>query len=427
MTLKNQLLFDDLENTLNSTLEFLRAKDSIIKEMESELKELENEINFDLSKGLNVDKKELKLKDLEEALYLYEMKPSDILIECTHINNINNCIARISGDRIKTYGEAKVEYIKDLDNREKLTTIIKDMEKEFSKLKEENDIKKELRNKIVKSEMHLNGLNSRVKLYEDSFSAFIEKENELKEEVNKSSSELNSMLFEIEKDNKRLDKLKQSLNYDNDELNKNKKSLSSIEDKINELKNKSEDLGPSITNDISKLEEEKVSLEEEILLIKNNISSGIKEKRELEKVISKNKKELNKKDDNEPLINSNLNFINTQFNTLETYEDVNDLWKSKFSNFKDNVDSLAKENKYKYSNVNGETESPLNPLVEYTDRLKNMISFIQENDVIIDENDDNDDDTPKIVYREKEKESKLNPIVIGAIAIGGALILSKTK
>ena len=66
------------------------------------------------------------------------------------------------------------------------------------------------------------------------------------------------------------------------------------------------------------------------------------------------------------------------------------------------------------------------PLIEYTERLQNMISFIKENDIVIDDNDIEEVET-EIIYREKPKESKLNPIVIGAIAIGGALILSKTN
>ena len=123
MNLQSQHLFDDLESTLNSALGFLKGKESTLKELEKELEELDNEINFDLSKGLNVDKKKLKLEDLEKAFYEYEVKPADILIECTHINNINNCVAKINGERIKTYGEAKIEYTEDLQNKEKLLLI----------------------------------------------------------------------------------------------------------------------------------------------------------------------------------------------------------------------------------------------------------------------------------------------------------------
>ena len=424
MNLKNQQIFDDLDNTLNSTLEFLKSKASRIKELENELDELENEINFDISKGLDVDKKQIKLKDLQDALYEYEMRPSDILVECTHINNINNCIAKINGNRIKTYGDAKLEHTQDLESKEKLAKIIANMENEFSKIKEETDIKVELRNKIVNSEMHVNSLDARIKLYDDNFKSFIKKEKELKDEIAKFNDDFNSTASIIENNNKKINSLTDEINSYKTEIESKTKEIKNIEDEIEVLNNKTKELGPIITNDITKLEESKEILKEKIVELKANVTSLTKEKIQVEKELRKNKIELNKKEDKEPLINSTINFINTQFNSIEDFEDINELWENKFSNFKENVDIIAKENNYKYSNANGEDESPVNPLIEYTDKLRNMISFIQQNDIIIDEHDDVE---PEIIYRDKPKESKLNPIVIGAIAIGGALILSKTN
>jgi chromosome segregation ATPase len=426
MNLENQNMFDDLENILNSTLEFLKGKDSIIKEKEAELDQLENEIDFDLSKELNVDKKKLKLKDLEKELYEYEMRPSDILIECTHINNINNCIAKINGARVQTYGEAKLHYKKDIGNKEKLTTIINNMESELSKIKEENDIKNELRTKIVNSEMHLNSLNARTKLYEDTFNAFVAKEKDFTDEINSYNNGFNLLLSDIEKNNTDLEAITKELSDLTSHVEQKEKNVLDISDKITELEKKSEELTPAINNDISKLLDEKARLEKELIDLADTVKVLISDKKSVEKILIEKNKTLNNKENKEPLINSNINFLNTQYGSLEAFDNINDLWKSKFTGLKDNIDNLAKENKYKYSNANGDNISPVNPLIEYTERLQNMISFIKENDIVIDDNDIEEVET-EIIYREKPKESKLNPIVIGAIAIGGALILSKTN
>ena len=419
-------MFEDLDNTLNSTLEFLKRKDSIIKEKELELDELENKINFDLSQGLNVDKKKLKLKKLEDDLYQYETQPADILIECTHINNINNCIAKLSGSRIETYGDAKLKYKKDLENKNKLTVIISGMEKELSKIKEESDIKNELRTKIVNSEMHLNGLNARAKLYEDTFSPFVAKEKQLVNEKDGHTKQLNLLLAKIETNNAALNSIVKELADLTSNVKLKEKKVLDINNKIKDLENKSEDLGPAITNDINNLLNKKEGLEKELIELADNISRLTLDKKEAEKTLAEKNKILNGRQDNEPLVNSSINFINTQYGSLESLDNVNDLWKNKFSGLKENINNLAKENKYKYSNAAGDIASPYNPLIEYTERLQNMISFIKENDIIIEDTDENDDET-QIIYREKPQESKLNPMVIGAIAIGGALILSNTK
>jgi hypothetical protein len=75
--------------------------------------------------------------------------------------------------------------------------------------------------------------------------------------------------------------------------------------------------------------------------------------------------------------------------------------------------------------VNGEENNTLNPLINSTERLQKMIDFIKENDLIIEPGEV--DNNVRVVYKEKEKENKLNPIVIGAIALGGVFMLSKVK
>lgn len=424
MNLKNQNLFDNLDETLSSTLEFLRGKESRLKEMENEMAELEDEINLDISKGHNVSKKKLKLKDLERSFREYEVNPSDILIECTHINNINNCIAKINGNRVKTYGEAKLEYEQDLISKEKLVDILKDMENKLSKIKNENDVKSELRKKIVNTEMHINSLDSRIKLYQDNFKSFSEKEQSLKSEKEKYDNEFNSSLSEIEKKNKNLNTLIEKIKALNFDIKSKQNSIEEDNIKLAELNKKTTSLSLAVNNDANILKT--TILEDQDILkdLKSSLDIAIKEKRVLEKNINQNNKSLLNRKNKEPMVDSTINFINSQYDSLEVFDDVNDLWKFKFNGFKENIEKLAKENKYTYSNANGDSETPLNPLIEYTDRLKNMITFIQENDIVIDEHDEVE---PEIIYRDKPKESKINPIVVGAIALSGAYILSKTK
>jgi chromosome segregation ATPase len=425
MNLENQGLLDDLNKTINSALEFLNGKESRMKKMEEELTMLESEINFDSSKGLNVDKKKIKLKDLEDSLYEYEVRPSDVLIECTHINNINNCMAKINGERIHTYGEAKLDYENDLKNKSKLSLIVKDIEKEFSKINDENEVKKELREKIVKSEMHINGLDSRIKLYEHKFSDFTSKEKELKSKLNLDKDELNKIVSLIEIDKKELDSLVIELDSVNEVLSTKNKQVEELININAELKEKSTNQGPIISNDINNNEKEKLSLEVEIKGLKSKLKILIKNKKKVESKIKDNNSSLNERKDMEPFISSNINFINTLHDSLEYNEDVNDLWKSMFKGFNDKLSQLSKDNNYPYLNVNGEENNTLNPLINSTERLQKMIDFIKENDLIIEPGEV--DNNVRVVYKEKEKENKLNPIVIGAIALGGVFMLSKVK
>lgn len=424
--MENQDIYEELQNSIKLSLGFLKGKDAKIKSMEEEISLLNDDINKDASQGYDIQAKTKKLDSLEKSLYDYETLDSDVLLECTHINNINNCILKINGNRVETFGDAKKNYESDMQNKSKISLIIEDMEKELAKIKEENDIKQNLRNKIVKSELHVNGLNSRIKLYNDKYSNFVEKEDLIKKDLYVEDEVMHNLVGEISGLNDEIKSLNEELNTAKSNKAKLIEDLETNNKKLKDSLASEKELGKAVTNDISNIESIIVEIENKIKNIDLKINKLNKNLLQNNLKLKKSNEELKKYKAKQPLYNSSISFLNSQLGELETYDNINDLWKEKFSLFKSNIEDLSKEIEYPFSNANGAENSTVNPLIEYTEKLNNMISYIKEKGL----NDDNETG-PQPVDLSTEVitpvKSKINPFVIGAIALGGALILTNNK
>ena len=416
----NSNIFKDINKTTKSALSFLKFRDKQIKDKESEVVEIEQRLAMMQENSMPTESEEKLLEQKEQELYEIEFDVSSIMSEQQYMDKLMSDVRYVLDEKVVTYGDSLNHISKVEGDSNRLSEEVKLLNKEISKLDDNDSLKDDLRLEVISKEKWLEKLNSLKGKITNKFSQFNAYESDRVKRLEEAKKKQIELQKEIDSSTLSMDDAYATFADIHKEVVNERLNLLDEENKLTEIDNIGEKFNVAgadvkdnpkevdvIKEELNKKAEEEVKKYDDYehflqhietlrkqLQVQNDIIKYIEQDKEwLYGRIELKDKVIREKD-------AKIDELQIKLNA----------WDSSYKEFSDLVTELANKVGFteKYLNASGRNIDVDNPLGNLIERLERITKYVESPEY-----------QEQVVQQyEVKTEKAINPALLGGIALG---------